>query len=280
MSSKTGISWTDSTWNPLRGASGTWTCVKISEGCRHCYSERLNTRFGGPAYTVGADTLRLDAPALTLPLRWKRPRRIFVCSMTDLFEDRASVEWIAQVFNVMADARAEGHTFQILTKRADRMHRILTDELPNYIGEQWPGNMPLSVALEVGGAAWPLPNVWLGVSVENQMRAAERIPRLLETPATVRFLSIEPLLGPMDLGGAHAFGCQPAIDWVIVGGESGGPPERRLVADEPSSDWVRSIRDQCTNVGVPFFFKQWGGSTPKAGGCLLDDRTWDELPAT
>ena len=229
MGDKTAIEWADSTWNPIRGTKGNWSCVKVSEGCAHCYAERFNVRQGGPEYTVGADTLRLDLKSMEIPLRWKRPRRIFVGSMTDLFEERVPDEWIGQVFGIMLATR-DSHTYQILTKRAERLHGFIS----KYSS---PGG-PLH--------PWPLLNVWLGVSVENQARADERIPWLLQTPAAVRFLSVEPLLTGVDLSRwlpiaprgnqwqrvkvESAYGEQrPRISWVITGGESGGPPERALV---------------------------------------------------
>jgi protein gp37 len=229
------IEWTDATWNPVTG------CTKISPGCKHCYAERLAVRLramGNPRYREGfAVTLHEDQ--LDLPLRWRRPRRIFVNSMSDLFHEDVPAEYIRRVFEVMG--RARQHVFQVLTKRAERLA-----EIAGLLG--WPGN------------------VWQGVSVESE-EYTWRVAHLCHVPAAVRFLSVEPLLGPipsLPLGG---------IDWVIAGGESG--PGHRTAA----SDWVRSIRDQCQRSGVAFFFKQWGGRTPRAGGRLLDGRTWDELPS-
>lgn len=296
VAEKTGIQWTDSTWNPIRGNNGFWSCVKVSEGCKFCYAERMNTRRGGPDYAVGADTLRLDEATLTQPLRWKKPRRIFVCSMTDLFEERVKDENINRIFRVMW--RASGHTFQVLTKRAERLCGWANGE----------NDLKRELGFEgVIGLEWPLPNVWLGVSVENQARADERIPWLLKTPAAVRFLSVEPLLGPVDLGcwlpGMPPYPGQRGvlgreIDWVIVGGESGGPPDRALVSGPwrwanpggrpnpqrwgPKMEavaWVRALRDQCVAAGVPYFFKQWGGPTPKSGGRLLDGKEWSQFPS-
>ena len=270
-----------------------WSCVKVSEGCTHCYAERLNERRGGPPYAVGKDTLRLDEKILAQPLRWKKPRRIFVCSMTDLFEERVPDEWIVAIWKVMAFCGQ--HTFQVLTKRAERM-------------QAWVSTQPYLVDLDRSKLLpYPPPNVWLGVSVENQARADERIPWLLKTPATVRFLSVEPLLGPVDIRPhfmkfevidpsrdprfAWEAKIQRGIHWVIVGGESGGPPERALVTKywpppesmwEPKAnalDWVRSLRDQCVAAGVPFFFKQFGGPTPKSGGRLLDGKEWSQFPS-
>jgi protein gp37 len=307
MAEKTSIEWTDSTWNPIRGVRGKWSCVKISPGCTNCYAERLNTRFGGPKYVVGADELRLDANALEEPFHWKRPRRIFVASMTDLFEDRVTDEWITAVFGVMMCARR--HSFQVLTKRPERMatwlsawghgesaymalHLAFAESRVRH-EMRLPGN--LAAALLQDRIQWPLPNVWCGTSIENQDYADERIPWLLKTPAAVRFLSVEPLLGPVDLSRwlFVTLTCgdrmpAKALQWVIVGGESGGPQARSLVVrgidrwwpGKPERvDWVRSLRDQCVAAGVPFYFKQWGGPTPTSGGRLLDGRTWDEFPA-
>jgi protein gp37 len=235
MGDKSAIEWTDATWNPVTG------CTKVSPGCKHCYAERLAHRLqamGNPRYRNGfAVTLHPDQ--LALPLRWQTPRRIFVNSMSDLFHEAVPESFIAQVFEVMA--RAPWHVFQVLTKRAVRLG-TLAPRLP-----------------------WP-PNVWQGVSVENAKYTA-RVTSLQAVPAQIRFLSVEPLLGPiprLPLDG---------IDWVIVGGES-GPGWRPL---DPT--WVRDIRDQCVRAAVPFFFKQWGGIRPTSGGRILDGRCWDEMPA-
>jgi protein gp37 len=235
MGAKSAIEWTDATWNPVTG------CTKVSPGCKHCYAERLAAHLqamGNPRYRRGfAVTLHPDQ--LTLPLRWRQPKRIFVNSMSDLFHEAIPEEFIRQVFMVMA--QAHWHMFQILTKRAQR----LADLAPRL--------------------SWP-PNVWQGVSVENTHYTG-RIAYLQQVSAAVRFLSIEPLLGPIDalpLKGIH---------WVIVGGESG--PHHRPI--DPA--WVRGIRDQCLAAGVPFFFKQWGGRTAKSGGRVLDGRVWNEIPA-
>jgi len=306
MSDRSAIEWTDATWNPITGSSGRWHCTKVSPGCQFCYAERLNTRFGGPKYNVGADILRLDEKKLEIPLGWRTPRRIFVNSMTDLFHENAPIEWIARIWNVMASATVDCgkrhrhddecwsgpmHTFQVLTKRAHRMREIVT-ELPNYVGNSLHGDSPISLALEMGD--WPLPNVHLLVSAENQQYADERISHLLRTPAAVRGVSLEPLLGGINLVpyiGSYGGHPLPRLDWVIVGGESGGPAERALVEVVNSGHgirplelkpeakaWVRSIRDQCQAAGVPFFFKQWGGPKPHSGGRLLDGHTWDEFP--
>ena len=240
MSSTSSIEWTDATWNPVTG------CTKVSPGCAHCYAETFAERFRGVPghpYEQGFD-VKLWRARLALPLEWKRPRMIFVNSMSDLFHDAVPDEFIREVFQVME--RADWHTFQVLTKRPER-------------------TAALSESL-----AWPA-NVWMGTSVENQ-RFTTRIDSLRQTAARVRFLSCEPLLGPLQLDLTE-------IDWVIVGGES-GPRARPMRAD-----WARSVRDQCRAVGVPFFFKQWGAHndagvrmSKKASGRLLDGRTWDDLP--
>lgn len=235
MSSSSTIEWTHSTWNPVRG------CTKVSPGCKHCYALTFAERWRGVPghpYEQGFD-LRLVPEKLEEPLSWKRPRMIFVNSMSDLFHEKVPEAYIRQVFDVMV--RADWHTFQILTKRSQRL-MDLAPHLP-----------------------WPK-HVWQGVSVENE-RYAARILDLQQVPAAVRFLSIEPLLGPirrLQLDG---------ISWVIVGGESG--PGHRPV--DPA--WVREIRDQCVAASVSFFFKQWGGRTPKAGGRHLDGKEWNEMPA-
>jgi protein gp37 len=263
MADNTSIEWTDATWNPVAG------CTKVSKGCDNCYAERLTERFHGKG-SFGTVTLHPDR--LNLPLRWRKPRMVFVNSMSDLFHDHVPDAFIAQAFAVMAIASR--HTFQVLTKRPGRMvsllgrqeferavllaiDRLLADE-PRFGSDSLTGSFYR--------AAYPLRNVWLGTSVENQRWADIRIPKLLETPSVVRFLSCEPLLGPVDLDAANR------VDWVIVGGES-GPLARPMDAA-----WARSLRDQCSEAGVPFFFKQWGGPTAKSGGRELDGRTWDELP--
>ncbi|PYM22177.1 MAG: hypothetical protein DMD80_29160 [Candidatus Rokuibacteriota bacterium] len=234
MGDGSAIEWTDATWNPVTG------CTKISPGCKNCYAERLALRLqamGNPRYRSGFD-LTLHEDQLDLPLRWRQPRRIFVNSMSDLFHDDVPEIFIARAFEVMA--HAHWHVFQVLTKRAERL-RALARRL-----------------------TWA-PNVWQGVSVESE-RYVDRIDALRDVPSAIRFLSIEPLLGP--LPSLHLAG----IDWVIVGGES-GPGHR-----PPQPDWIRDIRDQCVGAGVAFFFKQWGGRTPKAGGRMLDGRVWDTMP--
>jgi protein gp37 len=228
------IEWTEATWNPVTG------CTKISEGCRHCYAATMAKRLhamNNPRYANGFN-ITLHHDLVDLPLKWKRPRRIFVNSMSDLFHKDIPFEFIQQVFRTMQ--RAHWHTFQILTKRSDRLM-----ELAPYL-------------------PWP-PNIWQGVSVEDE-RVAYRIDHLREVPAMVRFLSVEPLIGPLDnlnLEGIH---------WVIVGGES-GPGARPM-----NPEWVRSIRDQCISQNIAFFFKQWGGVQKHRTGRILDGRTWDEYP--
>lgn len=229
-----GIEWTEATWNPVTG------CDKISAGCNHCYAERMANRLmhmKQPRYHNGfAVTLHPDV--VDLPLIWRTPRVIFVNSMSDLFHEDVPETFIARVFETMRGAH--WHTFQILTKRADRL-ADLSQRLP-----------------------WPI-NVWMGVSIETP-RFLDRIEHLRRVPASVRFLSVEPLLARMPsltLTG---------IDWVIVGGES-GPGARPMQAD-----WVREVRSQCLKARVPFFFKQWGGVVKSRNGRLLDGRTWDEMP--
>jgi protein gp37 len=235
MSDRSAIEWTEATWNPVRG------CTKVSPGCKHCYAETFAERFRGVPghpFEQGFD-IRLVPEALDLPRRWRRGRLVFVNSMSDLFQDDVPVEFIQRVFAVMRDCPQ--HQFQVLTKRAERL-----SELASQID-------------------WP-PNVWMGVSVENA-DYTWRVRLLQGVPAAVRFVSVEPLLGPiarLPLRGVH---------WVIVGGESGHR------AREMSPDWARSIRDQCRDAGVAFFFKQWGGVRRKLAGRELDRREWNEMPA-
>jgi protein gp37 len=228
------IEWTESTWNPLTG------CTKISPGCKHCYAERMAKRLkamGQPNYSNGFK-LTMHEAVLQKPLEWKTPQIIFVNSMSDLFHEKVPIEFIQKTFAVMR--QANWHQFQVLTKRAERLAEL----------------SPL--------IDWP-DNVWMGVSVENQDYSF-RIDQLISTGAKTKFLSLEPLLGPIShltLGG---------INWVIVGGES-GPGARPL-----NKEWVTEIRDQCVSARVPFFFKQWGGVQKKKAGRELDGRTWDEMP--
>ena len=270
MSSTSAIEWTDATWNPVTG------CTKVSPGCKHCYAETFAERWRGipgHAYEQGFD-LKLWPERLKLPFQWSgKPRRIFVNSMSDLFHEKVPDRFIGMAWFVMAEHPM--HTFQVLTKRAERMRSFVSGPISMdlFLGvlEDLCALMPgLKIGKHknstVAGGAWFSPNVQLGVSVEDRQRAEERIPLLRATPATVRFLSCEPLLGPLgalDLEGIH---------WVIVGGES-GPGARPM-----DPDWVREIRDQCVAAGVPFFFKQWGGVQKSRAGRELDGRTWDEMP--
>jgi protein gp37 len=259
MADNSAIEWTDATWNPIRarnlktGKKG-WHCEHASTGCEHCYSEGFNKRLGtGLPFKPGhrADIeIFLDENVLTQPLRWKKPRMIFVCSMTDLFADFVPDEWIDKMFAVMA--LCPQHTFQLLTKRAKRMRDYMTRGGPTL---QTLAEVPqVGQGIMTANTDWPLPNVWLGVSTERQEEADERIPLLLRTPAAVRFISSEPLLGPIDM---HLWMLtNPAIDWVIAGGES-GPHARPM-----HPGWARDLRKQCRAASVPFFFKQWGEYLP------------------
>lgn len=263
MSAHTGIEWTDRTWNPITG------CSEVSPGCANCYAARLTaTRLSthedykglaviddGQARFTGE--LRFHADRLEEPLHWRKPSRVFVNSMSDLFHDGVLEDWLFSVFGVMA--LTQRHAFQVLTKRPEKMHSFLSDvegaagfvyRAFSRIGA-WP---TCDMAHE-----WPLPNVWLGVSTENQNFAHERIPWLLDTPAAVRFISAEPLLGPIRLGiyvYKNPNEQRELLDWVIAGGESG--PNARPMHPE----WALSLRDQCVADGVPFFFKQWGSWIP------------------
>lgn len=266
MSDKSGIEWTDATWNPVTG------CTKVSPGCDNCYAETFAERWRGTPghhFETGFD-LTLRPSRLDQPLRWTRPRRIFVNSMSDLFHDDIPDEFIARVWAVMA--ATPQHTYQILTKRHARMRSLLSRAKLN--GLQDALCSALLASGHSGSVQWPLPNAWIGVSVEDQKWADIRIPALLETPAAVRWISAEPLLGPVELktshcpvhdfpGGFCTFSCPQSqgLDWVVVGGES-GPGARRMDAD-----WARSLRDDCTNAGIPFFFKQAGAVLAREWGC-------------
>jgi protein gp37 len=300
MSDHTTIEWTDATWNPITG------CAIVSPGCTNCYAMRLaGTRLqhhpsragltretkAGPVWT---GEVRLNEDWLTQPLSWHRPRRIFVCAHGDLFAEGVPDEWIDRVFAVMT--LTSRHVFQVLTKRPERMR--------DYIKSHWHPNAPPLMH-------WPLPNVWLGVSVEDQRRADERIPILLDTPAAVRWISAEPLLGPIDpthiciaakitgspragihldalrgryvesgrhyIGAWDVDGLYPAdasprrLDWVVAGGES-GPGARPM-----HPDWARALRDQCSATGVPYFFKQWG-NWASVYDRDRDDPDWRRVP--
>ena len=291
MAGKSKIEWTDETWNPVTG------CTKVSDGCKNCYAERLWPKIEG-ARLAREDARGTASKArkftdvacheerLEIPLHWKKPRRVFVNSMSDLFHEAVPDEYIDRVFAVMA-SRPQ-HTFQVLTKRPERMREWADTRTPDE-GRNEPRivlrrpNIP-GIAYSV---VWPLPNVWLGVSAENQAAAELRIPDLLATPAAVRFVSYEPALGPVDFGrivtghrrcqgrpdtlnaltgesedghGEHSGMFEithgPALDWIICGGES-GPKARPM-----HPDWARSVRDQCQAAGVSFFFKQWGEFGP------------------
>src|SRR6266568_1111921 len=243
MGDRSAIEWTEATWNPTTG------CDRGSRGCDNCYAMTLAKRLkamGQPRYQRDGDPrtsgpgfgLTVHPDGLGLPLTWKRPRVVFVNSMSDLFHAQVPVAFVRQVFDVMA--ATPQHTYQVLTKRARRLRRLAPS------------------------LTWPA-NLWVGVSVEDG-DAVDRIDDLRAVPAVVRFLSCEPLLGPLpDL-------TLDGIGWIIAGGESG------VNARPMDPAWVESLRDQCTSAGVPFFFKQWGGRTPKAGGRELDGRTWDDMP--
>lgn len=270
MSDRSSIEWTDATWNPIRaeiaavrgGRAGVhkgWHCVKVSPGCANCYAERMNLRLGtGERYTKNATTEAvLDEEVLCAPLRWKKPRMIFVCSMTDLFGVWVRNAWIDEVFAIMA--LCPQHTFQVLTKRAARMRAYVENPISHHnmeyiVERRWFNHDGRTVSYKRF-----LPNVWLGVSCEDQERANERIPELIQTPAAVRWVSCEPLLERIqfkDVPGLNTLTKGPQLDWVVVGGESGrgARPMHPL--------WVQSLRDQCKGAGVPFFFKQWGEWLP------------------
>jgi protein gp37 len=236
MGMKSAIEWTESTWNPLTG------CTKISPGCKHCYAERMALRLQamGQRNYVNGFELTLHEDALELPLRWKKPQTIFVNSMSDMLHAEVPEKFIIRAFDVMR--RANWHRFQVLTKRSERL-LSLNGQLP-----------------------WA-ENIWMGVSVENHVYT-NRIEHLRQTDAAIKFLSLEPLLGPLD--GLRL----DEINWVIVGGES-GPGARPM-----KPEWVTSIRDQCVEANVPFFFKQWGGVWKKKFGRELEGRLWDQMPAT
>jgi protein gp37 len=312
---KSAIEWTDATWNPVTG------CTKVSPGCAHCYAETFAKRGLGrfakaPLSSREFTDVRCHEDAIEQPLHWRKPRRIFVNSMSDLFHEDVPDAFVDRVFAVMA--LAPWHTFQILTKRAERMREYcsaLTFERVRVWMNRAADGDELTMPTAAGGFVLnfkenlttiarrtkesiyrfdplamptitpppPFPNVWLGVSVENQHFADERIPLLIQTAAAVRFISAEPLLGPVDLKRPIERGLwdvcnsgsippKPAIDWVIVGAESGP------VLRPTHPDWVRSLRDQCIEAHVPFFFKQWGGRTAKSGGRTLDGREWSEMP--
>jgi len=238
MAERTSIEWTDTTWNPVTG------CTKISAGCDNCYAERFSERFRGlrgHPFEAGFDlTLRPDR--IEQPLAWRRPRMIFVNSMSDVFHKGIPAAFVDKLFETME--RADWHIFQVLTKRSSRMREYLRQRYVDKVAPR---------------------HIWLGVSIEDGSKLS-RIVHLRGSPAEVRFLSIEPLIGPVgqvDFSGIH---------WVIVGGES-GPRARPM-----RTDWARDVRDQCITQKTPFFFKQWGGLRPKSGGRELDGREWNEMP--
>ena len=280
MSDHSKIEWCTASWNPIRGlAPNRWMCRRISPGCDRCYASTMNHRWGGQEYEPvngSAPQVRLDAGVLALPLKWRQPRRVFVCSMTDLFGEWVPDEWIDRLFAVMA--LTPRHQYQVLTKRPKRMRDYLSSSAaPKRIGQYMtlplilthPGSIepPGDMMAEWfrHGVPWPLPNVWLGTSIELN-RYSWRANPLRATPAAVRFISAEPLLGPLpglDLTG---------IDWLITGGESGAGHRPCEV------EWVRDLRDRCQAQGTAYFFKQWGGRTHAEGGRILDGQTWDEFP--
>ena len=300
MAAATLIEWCHATWNVITG------CSIVSSGCKHCYAMRLaatrlrhhpSRRGLTDAHGRWTGEVRFNRQWLDQPLRWRKPRRIFVCAHSDLFHEKVPDEWVDLVLAVMA--LCPQHVFQVLTKRPERMR----DYIVRFDGDEAVERVCDAAGGIMGQRGWDrvadaeliaLPNAWLGVSVEDQRTANERIPLLLETPARVRWISAEPLLGRINLRNLKTPGGWSAIDalggvrvvagrerieygrsrlgWVVAGGESG------LRARPMDPAWARSLRDQCAAAGVPFFFKQWGGRTPKAGGRLLDGRTWDEFP--
>lgn len=311
MGRETGIEWTDSTWNPIRG------CSRVSEGCRNCYAESVAARFSGAgqAYerlaefrVIGQGTpeervephwtgkVKFFDKHLEDPLRWRAPRKIFVNSMSDLFHESVEDDWLIQIFAVMQ--ACPQHTFQILTKRPLRMFSWMTEEngdLVSLAGAELASQKGWCHAHEDG--PWPLKNVWLGVSVEDQHTANVRLPLLAQTRAAARFVSYEPAIGPVDFGVAlpkQEWRC--SIEWVICGGESG------QLARPMHPEWARSARRFCTDYQIPFFFKQWGEFLPamqdgrnktelncsdeplrvgkKKAGAVLDGVEWKEFPCT
>jgi protein gp37 len=267
---KTKIEWTEYSWNPVTG------CTPASEGCQNCYAKRMANRLRGRCGYPKENPFKvtLHPERLDEPLKWRKPRKVFVCSMSDLFHPDVPFDYITQVFDVMCSWRwpnkeAErigdeslledpGHTYMVLTKRPERVRDWL-----QWLFEYWPGDSPVNVNLSVEGHFGR--HIWFGVTAENQQRADERIPILLQIPAAVRFVSVEPMLGPVDIAGHLGFNgprrmgdgltyywVAPKLDWVICGGES-GPGARPM-----HPDWVRSLRDRCQAAGTPFFFKSWG----------------------
>jgi len=301
MGSTSKISWTDASWSPVTG------CSHTSDGCRFCFAERLSLRQGWSRkpWTVAnaPENVILHDDRLTVPLRWKKPRKIFVCSMADLFHENVPDQFIGRVFWVMAEA--SWHQFQVLTKRSERLDEWSRSVMHYPKGDRAQRPVP----------GWP-PNVWVGVSAEDQRSLDARIGHLQSVKAEVQFLSLEPLLGPIVIPPTWLY-YKGTRQWVIVAGESGGPPDRALVrrscfcgdfkeqhqveglrpscsdggcgcekwrpvgfdADGIRHDWVADIRDQCVEARVPFHFKGWGGPTARSGGRLLDGREWLEFPS-
>lgn len=247
MGSKTKIQWTEATWNPVTG------CSKVSEGCRFCYAERESHRFGFtklPWIAANANTnVVCHEDRLKVPMHWKRPRMVFVNSMSDLFHENVPIKFMSKVFEVMS--MTPQHTYQILTKRPKRMKTFVTAWIGGYHHDESKGL--------VDGCRMPLKNVWLGVSVEDQKTADERIPILLNTPSAIRWVSAEPLLGPIEnMIGLHP-DYETGLHWVVVGGES-GRKDQQVRPMHP--DWPISLRDQCVQAHIPYFFKQWGEYLP------------------
>lgn len=290
MGDKSKIDWTQATWNPMTG------CSKISKGCKFCYAERMARRLqaaGTKGYEHGFQPF-IHYDRMEVPVRWTRPRKVFVCSMGDLFHEQVPFDFIAAVFGVMA--RADQHQFQVLTKRPERMKaffdQIMADNTPaldcsfellrhealhGIAGSCGPFHTKWGVANE---APWPLPNVWIGVTAEEQRTADERIPILVDIPAAVRFVSVEPMLSMIDLriaafNGADSFETIPGIDWVICGCESGAKADARRTP----WDWVRVLRDQCEAASIPFFLKQLRDHEGKLQKMpTLDGIVWNEMP--
>jgi protein gp37 len=287
--SVTGISWTQATWNPVTG------CDRVSPGCDHCYALRMAARLkamgspkyqrdGRPARSGPGFAVAAHPEVFRLPLRWRAPRRIFVNSMSDLFHAEIDAGVIAAVFATMACTRR--HTYQVLTKRPGQARSLLSCPAFRDLVDQAVAQLPEAVHGGYDPTAWPLPNLWLGVSAEDDHWAQVRIPVLLDTPAALRWVSLEPLLGPVDLrpgdwipaeehpGRGDCARWRPHLDWVVVGGESG--PRARPC--DPA--WVRRLREACQAGGVAFHLKQLGGPAPGAGGAELDGRRWQEYPAS
>lgn len=309
MSSKTKIEWADRVWNPVVG------CTPVSEGCRNCYARTLhNQRHEAflhgkkmpEQYRYQFSYVQMLENRLMDPLHWKKPQRVFVNSMSDLFHPDVPVKFLTEVFETMAswvlickdrdcDHAEETcwtrHQFMVLTKRPAAMYEAITKFIPQFVDEYFPGDSNMGMCMVNDN--WPLKNLWLGVSVEDQQTADERIPWLLKTPAAVRFVSVEPMLGPVDLReyltpaplsipDGEGKSAAPALDWVICGGESGA--DARIM--DPL--WPSALKNQCVAAGVPFFFKSWGEWGPMGGmmakvgkhrsGRWLDDHEWNEFP--